>query len=137
MNNEFDICTKLMELYGLRPAEVLGLRHERIIDGTMIFLGAKGSRDRFIRNNAILEAIERVCGVREEGKVFTITRHMLYKECLRRNVVMRGRQRRRVTVAPRHLFVARLKDAGLSVPEIQEQIGHKRRQTTEYYINQR
>jgi integrase len=62
---------------------------------------------------------------------------MLYKECIRRGIVMRGRQRRRVTVAPRHLFVARLKDAGLPVTEIQEQVGHKRLQTTEYYINQR
>jgi integrase len=103
----------------------------------MIFLGAKGSRDRFIRNSEILEALQRVCGMKEEGKVFTITHQMLYKECLRRNVVMRGRQRRRVTVAPRHLFIARLKDAGLPVPEIQERIGHKRQATTEYYINQR
>jgi integrase len=103
----------------------------------MVFLGAKGSRDRFVRNEGILRAIERVCGIKEEGKVFTITRHMLYKECIRRGIVMRGRQRRRVTVAPRHLFVARLKDAGLPVSEIQEQVGHKRVQTTEYYINQR
>jgi integrase len=137
MNNEYDICIALMQLYGLRPAEVLSLRYERIIAGTMIFAGAKGSRDRFVRNEEILGALQRVCGTKEEGKVFTITRHMLYKECVRRGIVMRGRKRRRVTVAPRHLFIARLKDAGLPVSEIQEQVGHKRRETTEYYINQR
>ena len=51
-------------------------------------------------------------------------------------VGLNGRRNARVTSSFRLLFVNTLKLKGLSPDDIREEIGHKKRKTTEYYLQQ-
>jgi len=134
MGNEFDIVLELLRRYGLRIGEILSLRHERIIAGVMIFQGEKGSRDRYVNDQEILAAIRRVCGEFASGKVFTLNYWDVYREATRRGLTMNGIKRRRVTTRFRHEFIRRRYEQGVPISDIKEEVGHKRLETTAYYL---
>jgi integrase len=136
MENEFDIILTLLERYGLRIGEILTLRHERIINDTMIFQGEKGSRDRYVNDSEVLRAIRKICGEFVKGRVFTLNYGDVYREMTRRGLTMNGIRRRRVTTRFRHQFIRQLSESGMGVDDIKEEVGHKRRETTLYYLNQ-
>jgi len=136
MSNEFDIILELLQRYGLRIGEILTLRHERIVAGTMIFQGEKGSRDRYVNDSEILQAIHRVCGNFASGKVFTLNYSDVYHEMTRRGLTMNGIKRKRVTTRFRHQFIRQLSESGMGIDDIKEEVGHKKRETTLYYLNQ-
>ena len=132
--NQINLVIEIMKAYGLRVNEVLSLRSERIISDTVIFQGLKGSRDRFIRDSNLVNALQRICGIRENGRVFTIRYGEVYRHLKRKGVGLNGHRKERVTSSFRILFVNSLKLKGMSRNEIKEEIGHKRLETTDYYL---
>jgi len=136
MSNEFDIILTLLERYGLRIGEILTLRHERIVAGVMIFQGEKGSRDRYVNDSEVLAAIHEICGNFASGKVFAMNYGDVYREMKRRGLTMNGIRRKRVTTRFRHQFIRRLNEQGMSIEDIKEEVGHKKRETTLYYLTQ-
>jgi len=134
MNNEFDIVLELLQRYGLRIGEILTLRHERIIGGVMIFQGEKGSRDRYVNDSEVLAAIRRVCGELASGKVFTLNYWDVYREMTRRGLTMNGIKRKRVTTRFRHQFIRLRYEQGVPISDIKNEVGHKRLETTAYYL---
>ena len=132
--NQIDLVIAILGKYGLRIGEVLSLRYERVIGDTIIFQGLKGSRDRFIRDSELVGALNRICGLQENGRVFTVNYGDIYRHLKGRDTGLNGRKKTRVTSSFRILFINSLKLKGLSRSDIREEIGHKKQETTDYYL---
>jgi len=130
------IALDLMLNSGCRVSEILNISHSDILGGGKVRIkGLKGSCDRIIissRFSKELEDYRNNC----VSPFYCFSRFMLYRDFKKHGIYMmfKGAKLNSVTHACRHLYVSDLKMAGLSDAEIQGNIGHKSKKSTEHYV---
>lgn len=129
---------ELQRRHALRISEALRLTVDDLRDDDRIFIAAqKGSRDRLLHDAELHDALSKLAAAQTSGRIFDLSYSQVYRAYRRAGVVEPGpsSQRERVTHALRARRIQELREQGLTVEQIADEVGHVDPDSTRHYLS--
>jgi len=132
-------CLELQLLYGLRISEVLNIKCNDIMRNNQIKIkGIKSSGNRIITPVKYIDYFNK-CKTNHVNPFDIVNRFYIYREYKKYGINLNydNNSHNAVTHSLRYLLLKMYDNEGVSMTDIQKQIGHKSINSTKIYVNKR